>query len=104
MHAGIHFLLDAIQKLVCIYRLVKMTRFYVLYPPSQKILSEVEGMNAKCFLLRRDFAPDEAARRRSPGFQPGELHQPHVTSYRSIRIDLSVKASTEVGVLMACNP
>jgi hypothetical protein len=31
-------------------------------------------MNAKSFLLRRDFAPDEAVRRRYPNREVGELH------------------------------
>jgi len=44
------------------------------YPPSQKILSVVEGMNAKQFLLRRDFAPDEAQGEDTPGVSPRELH------------------------------
>ena len=32
-------------------------------------------MNAKKFLLRRDFAPDEAAGRRYPDRKIGELHR-----------------------------
>src|SRR3989344_6687937 len=46
----------------------------LFYPPSRKTMGVSPWMNAKNFLLRRDFAPDQAARRRYPGFQPGGLH------------------------------
>ncbi|OGM27969.1 hypothetical protein A2962_03550 [Candidatus Woesebacteria bacterium RIFCSPLOWO2_01_FULL_39_61] len=45
------------------------------YHPSQKTMVVNPWMNAKNFLHTvRNFAPDEAVRRRYTGFQPGGLH------------------------------
>ena len=46
----------------------------MLHPPSQKTASVSSGMNAKKFLLRKDFAPDGADWRSYPDRQIGELH------------------------------
>ncbi len=44
------------------------------YPPSRKILSEVEGMRAKSISLRRDSPPDEARGEDTASLSSWELH------------------------------
>ncbi len=46
----------------------------MFYPPSQKTESASSRMNAKQFLLRRDFAPDEAQGEDTPTVRSRELH------------------------------
>jgi hypothetical protein len=60
--------------MICPPLIYKQLRLF--YPPSQKTESVNSRINAKSFLLRRDFAPDEAVRRRYPDRKVGELHNP----------------------------